>query len=912
MLRKVLTFLTILLIAFLVYFSYKLLKEKEVAVNSLMDAVPVDASLIVEINRPELLYDLIYSPPIDAESFFNIPIIRDPLEKLKSIDSLASQEKLARKALRRPHSALITGHQIGKDKMEFIYYLKLSSEDEFKSIDKVIQNNIRAKGNLSQHNYEDAKINDVSIFNRKSAGFSYVYYKGMMILSKSSILIEEVIRQTNSSASILTKAGLETVVRTAGKSSPFNIYINFDFFPNLATMFIHKKFLPELESISKFAHWVELDCNINNNAIIFNGFSSTENTTGFLSDIFKEQEPLNLTLPGLLPSGTKSFFALGITDYLKFKVNFADYQREQLPNPNFQRNLNNFKKNTGIDLENEFDAVFNQEVCFTYYPGGGNTLTNNIFTVIKTKGSDEARRFIQTVTEINPAAGDSVQAPITGLENNYYNTSSYNIPRLLFGDVFGLNKNKFCTISEDYIIFGDTLSHLVTFSKEFSEHKNLALDINYKKITDLLSEDAYCYFYLSPDAEPLYKYYLKYTSEQMLTQYKYGLSQVQAIAYQFGRNNDLFYNNAFIQFSSQPRSNITQQWQVQLDSPLNSEIYLVKNHTTGKTEITCQDKNNNLYLISGSGEIIWKRKLDSKISGEIYQVDLFANKKLQLIFNTNTHIIALDRNGKDVEGFPIKLPSKALGPMAAFDYDKTRNYRFLIPLEDKLLYCFDKKGKEVDGWKKPPVSERPGNINYFNRGGKDYITLYDGKMPHFLDRRGRVRIQPLETINIAPHSDIYGYKNKDSFQFTSSDSSGTIHMISLTGQVTKIQTGIYPRTHYYYPYDINFDNSMEHVFFYGRKLEAYTSTGARVINHVLDGDVTLRPEIISITDSSFIYSYTDTINKHIFLNDNTGEPLQGSPLSGNSGIAFSLPNNNTQSVNLYYTNNNILICISVK
>ncbi len=906
MLRKILVVLTILLIVFLGYFSYKLLKEKEVAINSLLDAVPFDASLIIEINRPEILFNIIYSPPIDAESFLSIPFIKDPLEKLKTIDSVASQDKIVKAALRRPHSAIISGHHVGKDELEMVYYLKLNSEKEFPPIEKLIRKNIQAKGNISQHNYEDARIYDVSISNRKSGGFSYVHYKGMVVLSKSSILIEEVIRQTKSNKSIKTKAGLETVLKTAGKSSPFNLYLNFDYFPTLALNFIHSRFQPELESISKFAHWIELDCNVNKNAIILTGFSSAENTNGFLSDIFHDQEPFNLTLPGLLPSEIKGFFSLGISNYEKFRINFSDYQKKNLSNPDFDINLNKFKKTTGIDLTSAFSKIFEKEVCFSYLPGNGENIENNIFTVIKTKGNSEARQFITECTSAKEGVSDSI------LNQSIIETSAFNIPKLLFGNIFGLNKNSFCTIIENYIIFCDSVPQLSGFAREFSQQKNLSLDLNYRNLVDLISEDTYCYFYLSPEAEQLYRHYLKYTSEQMFSQYKYGLSQVQAIVYQFGRNNNLFYNNAFIQFSPKPKGTINKLWEIKLDNELQSKISIVDNHLNRKNEIICQDKSNNIYLISNSGEILWKRKLDEKIMGDIYQADLFKNKKLQYVFNTAQKIFALDRNGKDVEGFPIKLTQKASGEMAVFDYDNSRNYRFLVPITDNRLYCFDKTGKEVEGWTKPIIGNKPRKIQYVAVNGKDFIVVPDEKEIHFFDRKGQQRIKTPTSIYMAPNSDLYENYLKNSFYFVCSDSSGTVNLIALNGEVTKVQTGIYPMNHYYLHTDIDFDEVKDHIFFYDKKFEAFTSTGARIINFPLKGHVNRLPKIINLSDSTYLFSYTDTLEDKIYLNNNHGDALTGTPFAGNSELYFRINENTDQKLNLYYSNNNILISISVK
>lgn len=898
--RKVIIFFTILLIAFLGYFSYKLLEEKEIAVNSLIDAVPFDATTIVEINRPELLFNIIYNPPIDAESFLSIPYIKNPMEKLKAIDSIASENQKVRSFLRRPHSSVISGHQVGKDELEWIFYLKLNSKDEFPLIDELIRKNVRAKGNISRHTYEDAHINDVSIFNRKSGGFSYTYYQGMIILSKSSILVEEVIRQSRTGISIKKKAGLETVMKTAGKSTPFNLYVNFDYFPEIALNFIHPRFKPELQAVGKFAHWIELDFNIDRNAIVLNGFSTVENTTGFLSDIFREQEPVEPVLPGLLPSGTQSFFSMAITDYAKFRVNFSDYQKKNLPNPDFDQNLMAFKKSEGFDLETEFIKAFDDEICMAYYPVIEEALENNIFTVIKTKGNPEARQFI---TQVSPAPVQNTGDP----QSTVYHIPSYNIPRLLFGNIFGLNKNSHCIISDNFIIFGDSLNHLVGFAKDFAQQKNLSLDLNYRNLTDLLSEDAYCYFYLSPDAEQFYRHFLRYTSDQMLSQYKYGLSQVQAMVYQFGRNNDLFYNNAFIQFATKPEGNITRLWEVKLDNSLVSAIHLVKNHSTTESEIVCQDKANNLYLISHDGKILWKRPIGSRISGDISQADLFRNQKLQLLFNTADQIWALDRNGKTVEGFPVKLPRKAISGMAVFDYDKTRNYRFLITLNDHRLYCFDQHGKEVKGWEKPATGLQPGKIRHFAIHGKDFLVIWDENKIQFFDRKGRERITG-QPIRVAPNSGVFKSNN----HFVTTDSSGTIYLIALNGTSTKIKTGIYPFGHYYFPADADFNQTDDHLFFYGKKMEAYSGAGARVLNLPLNGVVDLPPKIIYNSDSTFLLSYTDTTERKIFLENNLGNSLAGSPLQGNSEVFFKISENNGKILNLYYGNNNILSCISVK
>ena len=74
-----------------------------------------------------------------------------------------------------------------------------------------------------------------------------------------------------------------------------------------------------------------------------------------------------------------------------------------------------------------------------------------------------------------------------------------------------------------------------------------------------------------------------------------------------------------------------------------------------------QDNKNILYLISNEGEIIWEKDLKSKIIGDIFQIDLYKNGRLQYAFNTEKSLMILDKNGKEVKKVDHKKNVKVLG-----------------------------------------------------------------------------------------------------------------------------------------------------------------------------------------------------------------------------------------------------------
>jgi hypothetical protein len=150
---------------------------------------------------------------------------------------------------------------------------------------------------------------------------------------------------------------------------------------------------------------------------------------------------------------------------------------------------------------------------------------------------------------------------------------------------------------------------------------------------------------------------------------------------------------------------------------------------------------HRIHLIGGTGKVLWTRTLDGPILGPVTQVDRFKNGKLQVLFNTEENLYLLDRNGKDVGGFPVKLPAKATAPLAAFDYDNTREYRILLPLADGSLRNFGVDGAAVTGWEAPKLGMSSTNtVRHLRIKNKDHLLVVDGQGKLLLlDRRGAER-----------------------------------------------------------------------------------------------------------------------------------------------------------------------------
>lgn len=182
-------------------------------------------------------------------------------------------------------------------------------------------------------------------------------------------------------------------------------------------------------------------------------------------------------------------------------------------------------------------------------------------------------------------------------------------------------------------------------------------------------------------------------------------------------------------------------WSTALGAPVQRVPDVLRNHVNNTREVLVQDIRNRLHLLSAAGQVLWIRDLEGPIVGPVHQVDRFRNGKLQLLFNTATQVHLIDRNGKDVGGFPVALPATATAPLAVFDYDGERDYRVLLPVADGRVLNFGLDGKPVDGWAAPRYAKAPMEpVRHLRIKNKDHLLVIDGDGgAHLLDRRGAVR-----------------------------------------------------------------------------------------------------------------------------------------------------------------------------
>jgi hypothetical protein len=367
------------------------------------------------------------------------------------------------------------------------------------------------------------------------------------------------------------------------------------------------------------------------------------------------------------------------------------------------------------------------------------------------------------------------------------------------------------------------------------------------------------------------------------------LRRIPGLVVQYTTEGDLYYHNVNFKYTSQIKEKALTVWESLLDSVAIIKPALVTNHNTSEKEIFVQDAARNIYLINGTGRILWKQPIEGAILGEVYQVDMFKNGKLQYLFNTREKIHLIDRNGNYVERFPVSLRAPATNGLSLFDYDNNRNYRIFLAAEDRRIYVYDIEGNVITGWQfNKTESEVTGEIQHFRVEDRDYIVFSDRNRTYFLDRRGKERIRIREPLHLSPQNPLTVDMNirEEKPRWISTDTSGNVKAVYLDGSVSDLLEEKVTSDHFFRMQDMDSDGVPEFIFASGNELTVLHQDGSRLFSYKVRDKISDMPDMYKFSASDVKIGITDRTRNRIYLINPDGSLYEGFPLEGSTRFSI--------------------------
>ena len=650
--------------------------------------------------------------------------------------------------------------------------------------------------------------------------------QNVSLISSSQLLLENFIRTAQTSIPL---AALEKLERVSDTMASANVYLNLEHSSGILKKYLKNK---TIDPLSGFADWIGFDFSADQNRLSLSGICLANDSTKKIVNLFKGDSPLPSTLSTVLPQATNALVSYTLNDTKGFIQ----------------------KQNSYLDRATPKDTLFT-----TIEEIGLVRINNQKIVVLNSYGSEVLKEKL---------------SPFTTTISNYQNKEIYGLNAT---DLLDKNLNplisgfssKFYTVIENTFAFAEQRETLQNFISNSNRGTSFSTSKTHQTSTAAMANEANLTFLANDNglqqliAEDFTPAFTDAFNKLGLEDYAY--------ASQFIADTGFLHANITISKNKEVVANNTvgSLFTVALDTDLATDPQFVKNHRTGKQEIVVQDIDNYLYLISTEGKVLWKKQLGGKIRGKIHQVDLYKNGKLQLAFCTNNQFIVLDRNGKVVAPFEMTFESGNLNALAVFDYEKSRNYRFVVT-QGRKVFMYDSQGKIVDGFvykeAEHAVLDAP---EHFRISGKDYLAFrLDNNTITFRHRAGQERIKVAPKIDFSDNG-TFLYKNK----FSLTDKKGVLFQIDTKGKVSQT----------------NFNLGEDHGMFATSKTLALMDENVLSIRGKkveLDLGVYTAPKIFYIYDKIYV-GVTDLQNQQIYLFDSQAKPIADFPVYGTSLIDLS-------------------------
>ena len=701
--------------------------------------------------------------------------------------------------------ALISIREIGKEDIDFLIITELN------------QSTLAQSDQISSKTYQEVLIEKRVYPSKEKEQVLYsVILEETLLISSSQLLIENTIR--NNSQQIVPESLNELFKVTEDNSLYFKL--------DAGSFLLKNNFYPSYTN--SFGKWGALRIDLANKKMAFHGFNSRNDSLPYFLNLFRAGKPVVLKSPHYIPEVASNIKMYAIEDVEQFN------------------STQNKIKNKDLVL----DTIFNTVEEIATFKLKENTLALIHFTTLEPT-------YLSKLAENNTPETEYRDYPIYRLNNALLVETSFSS----LWDKLGTN----------YVV---PIAQSLLFSKDITDLKTVIGNLNtgttlenspaFTSTKASLAEASTVLFYEAQTNS----FNPKKAGDYFLAPNKKEDKNTKVFASQWVGDQDFFHQH-LVFLDLQPKKDqggVSPLLSLQLENPISYAPQWVKNHINKKQEILVQDNQNQLYLFDNSGKLLWKKQLQGAIQGKVSQVDLYKNGRLQLAFTTTNQWLILDRNGNEVPPFNKTFKDGNLSPLAVFDYDNNKEYRFVFG-QGKDIYMYDRNVKSVNGFKykktKSSLLEAP---KHFKIKGDDYLVFkgIDGSLD-ILNRIGKTRVKT--AVNYSFSDNEIALLDQ---QFSFTDLQGNLFQINTKGKESKkpLKVNAAHRT------AMNFNQLVvleDNVLY---------SKGKKV---VLDFGIYTPPTTIKINQQIYI-SITDTQNKKVYMFDNELKMLGGFPVYGSGEI----------------------------
>lgn len=653
-----------------------------------------------------------------------------------------------------------------------------------------------------------------------------------------------------------------------GKNVGANIYIAYpEMKKNAKGTLSGKDAIVPFPHPANFAAWSALDVSMKEKAWQFNGYTSAGDSS-FLS-VFDLQQPVSTNIQDLLPCNTSHFLLMSFSEPAVFMNSLSSVNI--CKSEDYESQLKYFNQKNNIKLHSDFARFAGRNICIAW-------IGSRSVACIQIRNKDAAANFMKKFSWSSSGIAPLETSQLLGM---------------LLGNQLPYIKSGYCCMHKDYLLIAGSKSPIESIIN--NPGNSLGKTIKYKNATEFLDSKANLTFYgngsgisgLFPDVKD-----------------KAVFEAFDGFAIQFSHSDGLFYTNAILHENAQyqfkqpdifipptsPSPHIAQEdignndadtspgslatetekpeqptgeaiavpakqdGKIILEGKMIGTPFPVYNHMSKCTNFIVFDNRKNAYLIDPKEGILWKRTLQETPVSAVYEIDYYNNGTIQYVFGSPSYIYALDATGNDVEGYPVKLETKAQNPLAVFDIQKNKDYSLLFVDKKGVVQCYDKGGNKKSSWNAPSVETDVSiPIQYCTKDNNRYliVAMNDGSAMLY-NERGDIKMTIKSSFTHNSGSDFYINKTNRKGILLTTDNKGDLIYIPEKGAVQKTDFPAVSDKHYFLYGDFSNNGHYDFIYIDQKELKVYDRFQNIILKHTFQHVPSEKPTFFTSGKISYL------------------------------------------------------------
>ena len=584
--------------------------------------------------------------------------------------------------------------------------------------------------------FSEREYNGVKIFEltQKQRTFSWIKIEDVWVSTFTPILIEDVIRMHNSDGTTY-KERLGSVYQLPRvRNDGGNVYVSLKNFAEWFSLFINESPSPLVQNFGQSAL---LDVKISNdNNFVLNGFCVDSIThSNYILSAFQNQVPVPFGLKQFISNRALMVVSYGISNGANFQTDLQSFNKGQRANRDtlaqlskslnidFKGMMNNLSGEVGVAWMEAKDQRTSKVLVI-------NSL-NGVSTWINTFNALSEKVSIDTIFYEKYSDYEIRELPV------------HRFPEKIFYPLISGFNTSYYTSAGKTIFIGEDLDELKRYLDDIDKEDTWGKSVAQNQyLESTLLESNISLFINTPRLWSVLETSLRPRWKKFVKENRNLLRSLGMGAAQFSHLNDSYYTNVSWAYKSAKPSRKTEaRTSEKLITNFNNTLAkfaLVKSHVDKSNEILVQDSAWNVSLVSAEGKILWKIPTNGLIADEVIQVDYFNNGKLQYFFATPGALHVVDRLGKYVNPFPVKIPEEDIEFVSLVDYDHSKKYRFFVAGKSGKIWMYNKDGTNLEGWQPKDIAESLfAPPRHYRIRGKDYIIAIRDDGNVYLDEPER-------------------------------------------------------------------------------------------------------------------------------------------------------------------------------